>query len=135
MLRISSKAMSDMINHCRRDFPDEACGYLAGSGGIATCAFPVENAHRSPTSYQMEPGAQLALHKQLRQLKLEPMAIYHSHVATQAYPSRRDIDNATAVQDFFEGHYVLVTLKDPTPGVRAFTIRDGNVTEEEIREE
>ncbi len=135
MLKMTASAMKEMMEHCRRDYPNEACGYLAGNNGVATKACPVENTHASPSSYEMNPVAQLVVQKQLRKLELEEMAIYHSHVATEAFPSRRDIDRATAVQDFFDGYYVLVTLKDPgVARARAFKIRDGGVQEEEIQE-
>ncbi|MBI3615126.1 MAG: M67 family metallopeptidase [Candidatus Omnitrophica bacterium] len=138
MLKIKSSILQKMIQYCEKEKQEagnEACGYLVGRDGVVTEAYLVENAHRSPTSYHMQPVAQLVLQKTLRELKLEEMAIYHSHVATQAYPSRRDIDNATAVQDLFDGHYVLVSLQEPgRPIVKAFKIRDGNVQEEEIQE-
>ncbi|MBI3332898.1 MAG: M67 family metallopeptidase [Candidatus Omnitrophica bacterium] len=139
MLKIRSEALEKMIRHCEREKEgsgNEACGYLVGRGGIVTEAKEVPNAHRSPTSYQMEPVAQIALQRELRGLNLEEMGIYHSHVATQAYPSRRDIENATAVQDFFDGHYLVVSLQEPgRPVVKAFKIRDGHVSEEEVEEE
>ena len=136
MLRIKASAMEEMIEHCRREFPNEACGILAGRSGKATQAVPMANAHASPSSYEMEPGEQLQLQRRLREARLEQLAIYHSHVATEAFPSMRDIDRATAVQDFFDGHYVLVGLKGPgRPAGRAFRIRDGHVTEEELVEE
>ena len=135
MLKIASAALQEMIEHCRRDDPNEACGYLAGRDGAATNAFPMKNVHASPSSYEMDPIEQVAFQRTLRKLDLKEMAIYHSHVATEAYPSRRDIDRATAVQDFFNGHYVLVTLKEAgRPRARAFRIQDGAVTEEEIHE-
>ena len=135
MLKITAVAQKEMFKQCEKGYPHEACGYLAGRDGVATKAYPIRNLHASPTSYEMDPVAQLALQKQLRQLKIEELAIYHSHVATQAYPSRRDIHQATTVQDFFEGHYVLVTLEEEgRPSARAFKIRDGQVTEEELVE-
>ncbi len=132
MLTIQSSALQEMIQYCQQEYPNEACGYLAGRNGAATEAIPIANIHASPSSYEMDPKGQLSIQRQLREKKLEQLAIYHSHVATEAYPSRRDIDRATAVQDFFDGHYVLVTLKDGTPKARAFRIRDGHVEEEEL---
>ncbi len=131
-MKISAEALEAMFEHCKRDYPNEACGYLTGHNGAATEAVPVTNIHASPSSYEMDPKDQLALQRRLREKKLEQMAIYHSHVATEAYPSRRDIDRATSVQDFFDGYYVLVTLKDGAPKARAFQIRDNNVQEETL---
>ena len=135
MLKITQSASKMMVNHCEKEYPNEACGYLAGREGLATEAIPQTNVHGSPTSYEMDPKQQLLVQRQLRGEGLAPCAIYHSHVATEAYPSRRDIERATEVQDFFDGHYVLVSLKEPgRPSVRAFHIRDGGVREEEIVE-
>jgi proteasome lid subunit RPN8/RPN11 len=135
MLRIAPKALQEMIAHCQREYPNEACGYLAGKGGLATKAIPIANMHASPSSYEMDPKEQLQAQRQLRKEGLEQLAIYHSHVATEAYPSHRDIDRATAVQDFFDGYYVLVTLMDEgRPRARAFRIHDGAVTEESLEE-
>ena len=133
-MKIHSQALQAMFEHCQQDYPNEACGYLAGQNGIATRAYAIKNTHASPSSYEMDPVAQLVLQRQLRNLRLEELAIYHSHVATEAYPSRRDIDRATAVQDFFDGYYVLVTLKEQgRPAARAFRIRDGHVAEEDLK--
>lgn len=134
MLRMTAAAREAMFEHCRRDYPNEACGYLAGKDAVATQAHPMRNVHASPSSYEMDPKEQLALQKRFRAEGITPLAIYHSHVATEAYPSRRDIAQASAVQDFFDGHYVLVTLKDVSPRARAFKIRDGHVLEEPIAE-
>jgi proteasome lid subunit RPN8/RPN11 len=59
----------------------------------------------------------------------EPVVIYHSHSATEAYPSRTDISYAGEP----EAHYVLVSTADPDrPEFRSFRILDGTVTEEDV---
>jgi len=59
----------------------------------------------------------------------EPVVIYHSHTATEAYPSRTDISYASEP----EAHYVLVSTRDPDEvEFRSFRIVDGVVTEEEV---
>ena len=134
-MKIRSGALQEMIEHCRREYPNEACGILAGRNGTAVETIPMRNVHASPSSYEMDPKEQLEIQHRLRAVRLDPLAVYHSHVATEALPSRRDIDRATTVQDFFDGHYVLVTLKDSIPRARAFRIRDGHVQEEDLVEE
>lgn len=143
-LRIASQAMEEMIGHCRREYPNEACGYLAGiasapagprNDDVATVSFPIRSDAPSPTWYEMNPLDQLRAQKEMRAKGLAPLAVYHSHVATEAYPSPRDVERATAVQDLFDGTYVLVTLKDAgRPRARAFRIRDGRVQEEGLVE-
>ncbi len=136
MLRIAPEALGEMIEHCRKEYPNEACGYLAGREGHVARSFPIGNDAASPTYYEMNPAEQLRAQRRIREEGLEHLAVYHSHVATEAFPSRRDIDRATAVQEIFDGHYVLVTLKDAgRPRARAFRIRDGHVAEEGLVEE
>lgn len=134
MIRMTSEAVQQMIAHAQVEFPNEACGYLAGRDGVILTAIPMRNVDASPTSYTMDPLEQLRVQKALRETGLEHVGIYHSHVATEAYPSQRDVANAAAIQDFCSVPYVLVTLKDRSPRVRAFTILDGHVREEQIVE-
>ena len=59
----------------------------------------------------------------------EPVVIYHSHTATEAYPSRTDVSYASEPN----AHYVLVSTRDPdTAEFRSFRIVDGKVTEEPV---
>ena len=134
MLKISSPVLEIMLEHCRREYPNEACGYLAGEKDEVTRVFPVRNDAASPTWYEMNAADQLKAQREIRDGGLQHLAVYHSHVATEAYPSKRDVERATAVQDFFDGRYLLITLKDSLPRTRAFLIRDGHVTEEELIE-
>jgi len=134
MVKIAAEAVQQMIEHSRREYPNEACGYLAGRNGMIVKAITMRNVDASPTSYTMDPLEQLKVQKALREQGLVHGGIYHSHVATEAYPSRRDVANALSVQEFCQVPYLLVTLKDERPRVRAFTILDGHVREEPLVE-
>jgi [CysO sulfur-carrier protein]-S-L-cysteine hydrolase len=57
------------------------------------------------------------------------VVIYHSHTATEAYPSRTDIDLAAEPN----AHYVLVSTRDADRHeLRSYRIVDGGVTEEPV---
>ena len=59
----------------------------------------------------------------------EPVVIYHSHTATEAYPSRTDISYASEPR----AHYVLVSTRDENATeFRSYRIVDGVVTEEPV---
>jgi proteasome lid subunit RPN8/RPN11 len=59
----------------------------------------------------------------------EPVVIYHSHTATEAYPSRTDIAYASEPN----AHYVLVSTREPErTEFRSFSIVDGVVAEEPV---
>lgn len=88
------------------------------------------NAARSPTFYEFDSMDLLRLYREMDANDEEPVVVYHSHTATQAYPSRTDISYASEP----EAHYVLVSTREPdTVEFRSFRIVDGAVTEEEVR--
>ena len=120
-----------MIAHARRDHPDEACGVVAGPAGSDRPErfVPMANAARSPTFYEFDSVDLLALYRELDDRDEEPVVIYHSHTATQAYPSRTDISLAMEPG----AHYVLVSTRSPDEvEFRSYRIVDGEVTEEEV---
>ena len=131
MLSIPQVMVDQMIAHARADHPDEACGIIAGPAGsdTPTRLVPMINAERSPTFYRFDSAEQLALYKDLDARDEEIVVVYHSHTATQAYPSRTDVSYAGEPQ----AHYVLVSTRDPEQAeVRSYRIVDGQVTEESI---
>ncbi len=112
-----------ILEQARREYPNEACGILAGSNGPIRVerVYPMTNADHSPATYLMDPQEQFRVFKEMRKDGLDLVAIYHSHTASPAYPSRRDRDLAF----YPEAVYLIVTLLDhERPAGRAFRIRD-----------
>jgi [CysO sulfur-carrier protein]-S-L-cysteine hydrolase len=131
VLRIEVGIRDAIVDHARRDHPDEACGVVAGpEGSDRPVRFvPMVNAARSPTFYEFDSADLLALYKQMAANDEEPVVVYHSHTATEAYPSRTDI----ALAQEPNAHYVLVsTRSEDETDFRSFRIVDGDVTEEPV---
>jgi proteasome lid subunit RPN8/RPN11 len=132
VLTIRRDLVDAMIDHARRDHPDEACGVIAGPFGSDTPTrfIPMQNAARSTTFYEFDSGDLLRLYREMDSRDEEPVVIYHSHTATEAYPSRTDIAYAQEPN----AHYVLVSTRDPAAAeVRSYRIVDGEVTEEMLQ--
>ncbi len=132
MLEIARSVLDAVIAHARADHPDEACGIIAGpiDGDEPARHVPMTNAERSPTFYRFDSGEQLALWREMDDRDERPVVIYHSHTATQPYPSRTDISLASDP----DAHYLLVSTRDPDlDEVRSYRIVDGDVREEEVR--
>lgn len=120
----------EMVAHARREAPLEACGLVAGRDGVATRFFPTENAERSPVRYTIPPLEILRITREIDRAGEELLAIFHSHPATEAYPSATDIRLAF----YPDAYYLICSLKDPErPVLRAFRIREGAVAEHPIR--
>ncbi|MCP2170403.1 M67 family metallopeptidase [Goodfellowiella coeruleoviolacea] len=131
MLVIRRDLVDAMVAHARRDHPDEACGVIAGPEGADQPERFIEmtNAERSPTFYRFDSGEQLRVWRDMDSRDEVPVVIYHSHTATEAYPSRTDISYASEP----DAHYVLISTRDPERHeLRSYRIVDGVVTEEPV---
>ena len=131
VLTISRAFYDKIIEHARQDHPDEACGVIAGPAGAdrPTRFIPMLNAARSPTFYQFDSIEQLKVWREMDDNDEEAVVVYHSHTATEAYPSRTDISYASEPQ----AHYVLVSTRDEAEAeFRSYRIIDGAVTEEQV---
>ena len=132
MLELRRDLLDAIVAHARRDHPDEACGIVAGRVGSDRPERVVEmtNAERSPTFYRFDSQEQLRVWREMDDRDEEPVVIYHSHTATEAYPSRTDVSLAQEPG----AHYLLVSTRaDDEVEVRSFRIVDGEVGEEEVR--
>jgi [CysO sulfur-carrier protein]-S-L-cysteine hydrolase len=131
VLVIRADLVDEIEAHARRDHPDEACGVIAGPAGSDRPErfIPMLNAARSPTFYEFDSGDLLRLYRDMDSRDEVPVVIYHSHTATEAYPSRTDIGLAQEP----EAHYVLASTRSPERELRSFRIVDGVVTEEEVQ--
>jgi [CysO sulfur-carrier protein]-S-L-cysteine hydrolase len=139
MLTITQALVDQIVAHARKDHPDEACGVVAGPAGSDRPErfIPMLNAAMSPTFYEFDSGDLLKLYREMDDRDEEPVVIYHSHTATEAYPSRTDISYASEPN----AHYVLVStrahgaetgLAGDEVEFRSFRIVDGEVTEEDV---
>jgi [CysO sulfur-carrier protein]-S-L-cysteine hydrolase len=131
VLVIRADLVDAVVAHARADHPDEACGVIAGAEGSDRPErhIAMTNAERSPTFYRFDSGEQLRVWREMDDNDEVPVVLYHSHTATEAYPSRTDVSYAAEP----DAHYVLVSTRDPdTHELRSYRIVDGVVTEEPV---
>lgn len=130
MLKLKKELFEQIVRQCLKEFPNEACGILAGKGKSAEKVYEMVNAEMSPQNFLMEPKEQFKIMKEIRSLGLEMLGIYHSHVASEAYPSAQDLE----LSFYPEASYAIVSLKDKNnPRIRSFKIKEGAITEEEVK--
>jgi len=133
-VRLTPELVEQLLAHARRDHPDEACGVISGPDYSTPTRFiPMVNAARSPTFYEFDSADLLRLYREMDDRDEVPSVIYHSHTATEAYPSRTDIAYASEP----DAHYVLVSTRECGNGegpyeLRSFHIVDGQVTEDVV---
>lgn len=131
---ISRAQVDAIIEQARREFPNEACGLLAGMDSAVVQVYPIRNAKASPVYYEMDPREQLRALDDMDEHGWQLAAVYHSHTHTRAYPSRTDVDIAQATLAFYpDTLYVIVSLAYPdNPDVRAFRISGTEIQEVEV---
>lgn len=129
VLNLSKSLHDEMIEHARTVLPNEACGILAGKNDRILRVYCMNNVDCSASTYFMDPREQLRVMKEIRREELELVGIFHSHVATEAYPSARDVELA-----FYVGvWYVIISLADvDRPVIRNFRIVEGRIEEGRI---
>lgn len=128
---ILKKADRDaIIEHAIREFSDEACGILAGKDERVEKVYEMTNTDKTAATFFMDAKEQFKVMKDMRNSSLEMVGIYHSHVASEAYPSSHDVEMAF----YPDASYVIVSLIDKNkPDVRSFKINEGKITEEELK--
>jgi [CysO sulfur-carrier protein]-S-L-cysteine hydrolase len=126
MIRIPRSIVDDIVAQANAELPNEACGLLAGKGIEAQKRYALTNADASPEHFTFLPAEQFQTLRSARSEGLDIIANYHSHPMTPARPSEEDIRLA------FDPNilYVIVSLADVLPVVKAYRIKLGVVEQE-----
>ena len=118
--------MDELVAHAREEEPNECCGYMRVKEGAVVDVNRAENLHHSPYRFELD-GASLAVAAFLEDDGFD-VGIYHSHPRSPAEPSQTDINTA----QYPNWTYVIVSLANQEPEVRAWRIEDGRASEEEL---
>ena len=134
-LRLSTSQYERVVGHCYAGLPDEACGLLVGpvvgpisareAAGLVSEVFPATNADASARTYTVDGRDYLRASRAADDFGHEIIGVWHSHTHTDPYPSPTDVRQA--VDPMWV--YVIVSLRDDAPMLRAYRIRDGVIAE------
>jgi len=117
-VRLPREVVAAVVEHARRQAPDECCGLLIGRGSAAVAA---RNAHRRRrVRYRVDPRDHFAALRAARAEGRRIIGAYHSHVRSSVRPSRTDL--AEAQEPGFL--YLIVSLasrRGPRIGIYRFT--------------
>lgn len=129
-LHLTEDQVEEMIRHARREYPNEACGLLAGRDSRVEKVYPMtNNAEHSPVTYRLDPEEQFRAFMEIEEAGWELLAIYHSHSHSPAYPSATDLELAF----YPDSLYLIISLADrDQPTLRAFRIVEGMIEEERV---
>jgi [CysO sulfur-carrier protein]-S-L-cysteine hydrolase len=125
VVRILNEVIEHILIHAARVAPIEACGVLLGNGDSIIMNLALTNIDQREDHYTCDPKEQFDAMKIAKQLGVDIVASYHSHPATPAWPSVEDIRLALDPSLL----YVIVSLFENTPVIKAFKIMKGEVEE------
>lgn len=130
----------EIVAHCRAGLPNEACGVVAGEEGRPVQVYRMRNAEESPVVYRFDEREQLQVWSEIEDKGWEPLAFFHSHTHTEAYPSPTDRAHAhwrdpvtgEEVPAYPGTRYLILSLAEEDPVLRGFTFVAGDAVEEEV---
>ena len=126
-MRIAQDLIDAIVEHARRDAPNECCGMVASDAGRAASVHAAENTAASPFRFEVDG---LELHHTLTAIEdagHELGAIYHSHTRSEPYPSQTDVNFAA---NWPGVEWIIVGLANGAePDVRSYLIDGGVITE------
>lgn len=133
--------VDEIVEHARAEAPQEACGVIAGQDGRPVHVYRMRNAERSPVVYRFEEREQLQVFNEIEARGWDLLAFYHSHTHTEAYPSPTDRARAhwsdpvtgDEVPAYPGTSYLIASVRDPEPVLRAFRFEGGEPQEVEVR--
>lgn len=117
MISIPENIITEIIEHSRKELPNEACGLLTGTDGKVLEHYPLTNVDASPEHFSFSPREQFDVLKSARAKGLRIIANYHSHPTSPARPSEEDIRLAEDPNIT----YIIVSLAEKDAVVKAFT--------------
>ena len=131
-LRLTGSQHRRVLAHCYDGLPDEACGLLAGPvddrgepTGVVSAVYPCTNAEASARTYTVDSRDLIKAMRDAESRGDQLVGVFHSHTHTVAYPSPTDV--AQAMEPGWI--YVIVSLRDGDPVLRAYRIQAGEIGE------
>lgn len=130
-MRLPSRYLREIISHAREGKPNEVCGLIAGRDGYPVKLYRTTNNDPTPrVRYNVEPRELLEILREMEDNGWNLLVIYHSHPASEAYPSGTDV----SLSYYPDAVHLIVSLADDdAPAVRAFRIVDKKVTELDLQ--
>lgn len=121
-LSLPAALRAGILDHALASPDVEVCGLLGGAGGLALTRYPVVNVAAEPaTTFLMDACGQIGAMKAMRERGEDLVGIYHSHPASPAEPSARDLEFAA-----YPGvAYLIVSLQQRNAPVLACFVFDG----------
>jgi proteasome lid subunit RPN8/RPN11 len=130
IIRVQDGVLFALQAHAQTQPEREHCGLLAGRTGVISLVLHAHNIAGDPaTQYEIAPVELFQLMREIRSAGMQLLGIYHSHPHGANEPSRTDIARAYYPA---AAYFIISPQSDAETAVRAFSVRDGEVSELQI---
>ena len=131
MIYLKKADYDKILEHAKKELPDEACGLIAGKidneNKIIQKVYLLTNIDHSNEHFSLDPKEQLVAIKDMRANGYVPLGNWHSHPESPSRPS--DEDKRLAYDS--KASYMILSLMDiNNPVLNSFKIT-GDVSEKE----
>jgi proteasome lid subunit RPN8/RPN11 len=126
-VQIAADLLEQIVEHARRDAPDECCGVVVTRDGRAEEVVALENLASSPFRFEVDGLALLEVLDRAEASGARLGVIYHSHTRSAPEPSQTDVNFAA---NWPGVEWLIVGLAGGgEPDVRSWLIEDGDFAE------
>lgn len=131
MITLSKENYQKILEHARKNLPEEACGLIAGDitsdGKAIREVYLLTNIDHSNEHFSMDPKEQLAAIKDMRARGLTPLGNWHSHPETPSRPSEED---KRLAYDKNASYLILSLMDAANPVLNSFHVEGDVATNE-----
>ena len=133
-ITIKKKDYEKILDHARKERPDEACGLIGGvdrEDGVREIrkVYLLTNVDHTSEHFSLDPKEQLAAVKDMRRNGLRPLGNWHSHPSSPSRSSQEDIRLAF---DRNASYLILSLIDDKNPILNSFHVENGVSTKEDL---
>jgi len=133
LIIINQNQYNEILEHCKKAVPNEACGLLGGivenDRKYVKKVYLLTNMDNSPEHFSMDPKEQFAAVKDMRSNGWVMLGNFHSHPASPSRPSEEDKRLAFDP----EASYLILSLMEQNNIVlKSFRIIKNEVNEEKL---
>ncbi|MBW3113788.1 MULTISPECIES: M67 family metallopeptidase [Bacillaceae] len=125
---LSRKLSECLIRHCKKELPNEACGFISGRNNICSEIWPTTNVNPSPFTFAIDVNEERMISHEIKKRNEDLIAVYHSHPNGMAIPSKDDILFAPDSSIY----YFILSISLSNAEIKCYRITKGYALEVEV---
>ena len=134
-VKLSRADYEKMLDHARKELPNEACGLIAGIDDengerVVKKVYLLTNIDHSNEHFSLDPKEQLQAVKDMRANGLRPLGNWHSHPESPSRPSEED---KRLAYDSSASYMILSLMDSANPVLNSFHVEGGISSKEDLK--